>query len=106
VITQEDLAAICWHDARVFRIVEDTIVHSLTMELDCLREPDWRTFERLEVTFEGVYGYEALEGPCTGQLVLLGASIIEQDGRWTKIRLDTTFGVRELHCSGIRVVKT
>ena len=63
--------------------------------------------EQLEprrLIFEDVYGYSVDEGYINGCPTLLDFTVVGQEGRWTRLRLDTTVGYREILCSSVRVV--
>jgi len=98
-----DISAIYVHDGTLLRVTEDPAHSRLTMEVELpVLERDEQLEPRLLV-FEDVYGYEVHEGCINGCPTLLDLSVVGQEGRWTRIRLDTTVGHREILCAAVRV---
>jgi len=56
------------------------------------------------LVFEDVYGYQVVEGYINGFPTLLDLSVVGQEGRWSRVRLDTTVGYREILCSSVKVL--
>jgi len=98
-----DVSSIYVHDGRLIRVVEEPDRARLTMEVDLPMLPgEERLVPRLLV-FEDVYGYQVAEGYINGCPTLLDLSVVGQEGRWTRVRLDTTVGYREVLCALVRV---
>jgi hypothetical protein len=98
-----DLSAIYVHDGRLLRVVEDPAHSRLTMEVEV---PVLERGEQLEprlLVFEDVYAYQVSEGCLNGCPTLLGLTVLGQEGRWTRVRIDTTAGRREVLCAAVRV---
>ena len=98
-----DIADIYVHDGTLHRVIEDPGEARLTMEVELpVLERDEELEHRLLV-FEDVYGYQVVEGCISGCPTLLGLSVVGQEGRWTRVRLDTTVGYREILCGSVEV---
>ena len=100
-----DISAIYVHDGTLLRVIEDPALSRLTMEVDL---PVLEREEQLEprlLVFEDVYGYQVAEGCMNGCPTLLDLRVVGQEGRWTRLRLDTTVGYREILCASVRVCK-
>ncbi len=93
------------HDGILRRVIEEPERARLTMEVELpVLERDEELEPRLLV-FEDVYGYQVTEGYINGCPSLLGLSVVGREDRWTRLRLDTTVGYREILCGSIRVAK-
>jgi hypothetical protein len=98
-----DISGIYVHDGTLHRVIEEPEEARLTMEVELpVLERDEELEPRLLV-FGDVYGYQVVEGCMSGCPTLLDLSIVGQEGRWTRIRLDTTVGYREILCSSVEV---
>ena len=56
------------------------------------------------LVFEEVYGYQVNEGFMSNPPTLLDISVVGQEGQWSWVRLDSTFGYREILCRSVKVV--
>lgn len=98
-----DISAIYVHDGKLLRVIEDPEQSRLTMEVELpIIERD-EDLEPRVLVFEDVYGYQVVEGYISGCPTLLGLSVTGQEGRWTRLRLDTTVGYREILCGSVEV---
>jgi hypothetical protein len=64
--------------------------------------------EQLEprlLVFEDVYGYQVMEGYIDGCPTLLDFSVVGKEQGWTRVRLDTTVGYREILCRSVKVLQ-
>lgn len=100
-----DPASICVHDGTLLRVVEDPAQSRLTMDVELPVLERGEPLEPRLLIFEGVYGYQVVEGCSNGCPTLLDLSVAGQEGRWTRFRLDTTVGYREILCASVRVCK-
>jgi len=100
-----DISSIHFHDTQIIRVIEDPAANSVTMEVDYPVDWEHNIFERRLLVFEDVGTYGISEGPFHGCPTILDAEIIGTDGRWTKIRLDTNAGYRELSCMAVRLLE-
>jgi hypothetical protein len=93
------------HDARLVRVIEDTERDTLTMEVDLPISPDSDELVPRLLIFDDAYGYQVFEGPFQGCPAILDLKLVGEQGRWHRIRLDTSAGHRELYCTGVQVVE-
>jgi hypothetical protein len=98
-----DISAIYVHDGTLIRVVEDPVQSRLTMEVELPIVEQGEQLEPRVLVFEDVYGYQVVEGCINGCPTLLDLSVVGQEGRWTRLRLDTTVGYREILCASVRV---
>jgi hypothetical protein len=98
-----DISTIYVHDGRLIRVVEEPEQARLTMEVELPVLPEEERFEPRLLVFEDVYGYQVAEGYINGCPTLLDLSVVGQEGRWSRVRLDTTVGHREILCASVRV---
>ena len=100
-----DISTIHFHDTQILRVIEDCATDTLTMEVEY--PVDWKrnVFEKRCLVFEGVHSYQVFDGPFEGCPTILDASIISTDGRWSRVRLETNAGPRELSCTAVRLIE-
>jgi hypothetical protein len=101
-----DVSNIYVHDGKLLRVVEDAEHETLTM--DVLLPADPRSSELIprRLIFYDVYGYQIFEGRVVGCPIILDLLVVEKLaglGKWSRVRLDTTHGYRELCCTSVRV---
>ncbi len=99
-----DLSGIHFHDCKIMRAVEDIASHSLTMEVNYPVSWEANEFARERLVFDDCCNYQVFELPFEGFSPILSGEAIGQEGGWSKVRLETNMGRRELLCRGIRVV--
>lgn len=100
-----DISGIYVHGGILHRVIEEPQQARLTMEVELpVLERDEQLEPRLLV-FEDVYGYQVVEGCINGYPTLLDLGVVGQEGRWTRVRLDTTVGYREILCGSVRVIR-
>ena len=84
------IADIYVHDARLLRVIEDTERDTLTMEVELPVNPDSDELALRRLVFEDVHSYQVFEGPFQGCPAILEMRIVEEQGRWQRVRIDTT----------------
>jgi hypothetical protein len=98
-----DISNIYVHDGKLLRVLEEPEYARMIMDVEL---PILERDEQLEprrLIFEDVYGYSVTEGYINGCPTLLDLTVVGQEGRWTRLRLDTTVGFREILCRAVRV---
>ena len=100
-----DISSIHFHDTKILRVIEDASADTMTMEVHYPVDWEHNVFEKRCLVFEDVYGYQVFDGPFVGCPTILDASIISTDGGYSRIRLETNAGHRELNCTAIRLVE-
>jgi hypothetical protein len=99
-----DISNIEWHDTKIYRVIEDTEAKTLTMEVSYPVDWENNLFEKRLLVFEKAHHYQVVEDVhCAGSPTILDANVIGTDGQFTKLRLETTNGYRELSCVAVRV---
>ena len=87
-----DISTIYVHDGKVLQVIEDPEESRLTMHVEL---PGVEREEQLEarlLVFEHVCGYRVVESCINGRPTFLDLIVVGQEGRWTRVRLDTTVG--------------
>src|SRR5690242_7119873 len=93
------------HDGTILRVIEEPEQSRITMQVELpILERDEQLEPRLLI-FEDVYGYQVVDGYMSGTLTLLDFKVLGKDGRRSRVRLETTFGYREILCGSVKVVE-
>lgn len=98
-----DISTIHFHDTQILRVIEDCVADTLTMEVEYPVDWECNVFERRLLVFDDVHSYQVFEQPFHGSPTILDAKVVATEGRWTRLRLDTNAGRRELSCTGVRL---
>lgn len=105
LLTPVDVSGIYVHDGKLLRVIEDAQTETVTMEVLLPSEHSDELVRRWLV-FIDVYGYQIFEGRVCGCPMIFDLSVVEQFGslgKWSRVRLDTNHGYRELCCTAVRV---
>jgi hypothetical protein len=100
-----EISDIYVHDAQLHRVVEDIEAGTVTMEVDL---PILERHEEQEprlVVFDNAYNYQVFEQAWQGLVTILDMHVVGQQGRWSRVRIETNAGYREVFCTGVRVCK-
>lgn len=95
-----------YEHAKVIRVDEDAEKERVTMEVLLPADPMSDDLVPRLLIFEDVYGYQIFEGLVDGCPTILDLSVVEKLGnlgKWSRVRLDTNHGYRELCCTSVRV---
>jgi hypothetical protein len=103
--THMDISTIHFHDTQILRVIEDCEADTLTMEVEYPVDCERNVFEKRLLIFEDVHAYQIFDSPFQGCPTILDASIIGTDGRWSRLRLETNAGRRELSCTAVRLIE-
>ena len=106
LLTSVDVSEIYVHDGELLRVIEDATHETLTMEVLLPADPTSDELVPRRLVFSDVYGYRIFEGRCAGCPVILDLSVVEKLGnlgKWSRVRLDTNHGYRELCCTSVKV---
>jgi hypothetical protein len=101
-----DVSGIYVHDGKLLRVIEDAQKETVTMDVLLPASPASDDLVPLLLIFEDVYGYQIFEGRVDGCPTILDLSVVEKLGtlgKWSRVRLDTNHGYRELCCTSVRV---
>jgi len=93
------------HDGTLLRVIEEPEHARITMHVEL---PILDRDEQLELrllVFEDVYGYQVVEGCINGCPTLLDFRVVGTEGRWSRVRIDTGVGYREILCGSVRVLE-
>jgi hypothetical protein len=100
-----DISNIYVHDGRLLRVIEDSEQDTLTMEVELPARPDSDELVPRLLVFDDVHGYQIFDGPFQGVPAILDIRVVGEQGRWSRVRIDTNAGHRELFCTGVRVLE-
>ncbi|HVU27515.1 MAG TPA: hypothetical protein VHG71_07225 [Verrucomicrobiae bacterium] len=106
LLTPVDVSEIYVHDGKLLRVIEDAKTKTVTMEVLLPASEHSNELVPRRLVFTDVYGYQIFEGRCVGCPTILDLSVVEQLGnlgKWSRVRLDTTHGYRELCCTAVRI---
>jgi len=101
-----DISNIHFHDTVIHRVIEDASAKTLTMEV-CY-PVDWEhdVYEPRLLIFDDFHHYHVEEWELYGdEPTILDVKIVGEEGRWTRLRLETTAGYRELSCDAVRLAE-
>jgi hypothetical protein len=98
-----EISDIYVHDGKLLRVIEDKEQDKLKMAVLLPVSPTSDKLVPRLLVFEEVYGYQIFEGRVAGCPVVLDLKVVETSGRWSRVRLDTNHGYRELYCTTVRV---
>jgi len=106
VVMGVDVSGMYVHDGKLLRVIEDVQKETVTMEVLLPADPTSDDLVPRLLIFEGVYGYQIFEGRFAGCPTIRDLSVVEKLGglgKWSRVRIDTTYGYRELCCTAVRV---
>ena len=101
-----EISDIYVHDGKLLRVIEDAQKETVTMDVLLPANSISDDLVPRYLIFEEVYGYQIFEGRVVGCPTILDLSVVEKLGnlgKWSRVRLDTTHGYRELCCTSVRV---
>ena len=98
-----EISDIYVHDGTLLRVVEDLEQEKIKMAVMLPSSPTSDELVPRLLVFEGVYWYQIFEGRIEGCPTLLDLSVIEKSEQWSRVRLDTNHGYRELYCTGVKI---
>jgi hypothetical protein len=98
-----DISSIYVHDGKLLRVVEDAEQNKVKMAVLLPVDPMSEKLAPRLLVFDDVYGYQIFEGRVAGCPTILDLSVVEQSGRWSRVRIDTNHGYRELYCTAVRL---
>lgn len=93
-----------FHDTRILRVIEDTAMDTLTMEVEYPADWENNRFVPGTLLFTNAHNYQVFEGPFEGVPTILDADIINTSARWSRLRLQTNAGYREVSYVAVNLV--
>jgi hypothetical protein len=93
-----NISDIHFHDTQILRVIEDTATDTLTMDVEYPVDWEHNIFERCFLTFSDAYNYQVFEIPFSGPPTILAAEVVSTSDRWSRLRLETNAGYREVSC--------
>jgi hypothetical protein len=96
-----NISDIHFHDTQILRVTEETSTDTLTMEVDYPTDWEHNVFEHRKLIFSDAYNYQVHEIPTQGIPTILGVDILDTTDRWTRLRLQTNAGFREVSCVSV-----
>jgi hypothetical protein len=96
--------AFCFHDATLHRVVEDSRLQTLTLQISMAKSPWSDEYEPKTVIFYNTLNYAVHEDDCCGDVTILDIKDIGIIGKRHRIQHDTTFGYRAWEAAAFEVV--
>ena len=101
-----DISNIHFHDTKIHRVIEDSDAKTLTMEVTYPVDWEKNVFEMRLLIFDDVHHYQIEEWELFGgSPTILDAEILGTDGRWSRLRLKTNAGHRDLSCVAVKLIE-
>ena len=93
-----------FHDTYILRVLEDTAVDVLTMDVDF--PVDWfeSKYEKRQIVFRDAFNYQVHEQDFSGSPQILKISIVEKSQHGTQYRMETNAGYREIWCRSVELI--
>ncbi|OQA30697.1 MAG: hypothetical protein BWY57_02691 [Betaproteobacteria bacterium ADurb.Bin341] len=92
---------IFWHDSLILKVTINPERDLVEMRLLLPEEARQKTYAEQTIVFQNAYGYKEFEGPFQGCPTILSVAVIEQVGQWSKLKIETNAGYRELFCCDV-----
>lgn len=92
------------HDGKLLSVVEEPERSRITMYVTLPLLERGEQLEPRRLVFGDVYAYQVVEGCLNGCPALLDLKVVGGEGRWHRVRLDTTAGHREILCASVQVL--
>jgi len=92
---------IFWHDSLILSVRITPKRDLIEMRLLLPEGARSNTFAEQIIIFEDAYGYKEFEGPFQGSPAILSVSVVGKNAQWSKLRIETSAGYRELFCLGV-----
>ena len=96
-----NISDIHFHDTQILRVIEDTATDTLTMDVEYPTDWEHNRFERRVLTFSDANNYQVFEIPFSGPPTILAVEVISTADRWSRLRLETNAGYREVSCVSV-----
>ncbi len=90
----ENLNEIHWHDSEIESVIELPDKDVLIYNIRYPENWDQNTFLPKAITFYGYHAHAVEEMPFDGNPTILSVSVVEEDGEFITIKLETNAGVR------------
>jgi hypothetical protein len=100
-----DISTLELHDTRILRVTEDTSADQLIMDVDY--PADWfeSRYEARRLAFTDAFNYQVHEGPFAGVPTILRVQVVGGEDGWTRLRLETNAGFREVSCKSVELIR-
>ena len=96
-----NISDIHFHDTQILRVTKDTATATLTMDVEYPTDWEHNRFERRVLTFSDAHNYQVFEIPLSGPPTILAAAVVSAADRWSRLRLETNAGYREVSCVSV-----
>ena len=100
-----DISAIHFHDTQVLRVIEEPESDTLILEVEYPVDWEENKFERRRLVFTDSFNYQVHEQPFVGAPTILSAKVMSDENGWSRRRLETNAGFREVFCKAVRLTE-
>ena len=90
----EDLNEIHWHDSEVESVIEIPAKDELVYNVQYPEDWNKNTFAPKAITFSGYHSHVVEEMPFEGNPTILAVSVVNREGDYTTVKLETNAGNR------------
>lgn len=92
-----------FHDTYIISVFEDTETDELTMEIDFPVNWHESEYEIKNLIFKNAFNYQIHEIRFQGKPQMLEIQILEKQEDWTRFRINTNAGLREISCDSVEL---
>lgn len=93
-----------FHDTYILSVFEDTALDTITMSVDFPVNWHESIYEKKRLIFSNAFNYQVHEMPFSKSPEILEIEITDRKDWWTKFRLVTNAGYREISCELVELV--
>jgi len=93
-----------FHDTYILSVFEDTSMDTIKMAVDFPINWHESVYEKKQLVFSNAFNYQVHEMPFSGSPEILEIHILEKKDGWTKFRLNTNAGYREICCDSVELL--
>lgn len=93
-----------FHDTYILSVFEDTATDTISMFVDFPVNWHESIYEKKRLVFSNAFNYQVHEMPFSGSPEILEIEVMEQKESWTRFRLNTNAGYREVSCDSVELL--
>ena len=86
-------------------MIEETESDTLILEVEYPVDWEENKFERRRLVFTDSFNYQVHEQPFAGAPTILSAKVMSEANGWSKLRLETNAGFREVFCKAVALME-
>ncbi len=93
-----------FHDTYILSVFEDTATDTITMYVNFPVDWSESVYEKKRLIFLNAFNYQVHEMKFQGSPEILEIKTLEKKDGWTKFKLETNAGYREISCDSVDLV--